>query len=346
MVGDESGEELLDVRESRVRLPHPDASPGRSVLRRLVAGIVVLFAVAVVVYLDRDGYKDAQDNPLSLLDALYYATVSLSTTGYGDITPLTPEARLVNVLVITPLRVLFLIILVGTTLEVLTERTREQFRLQRWRSIVRQHTVVIGYGTKGRSAVRALLNDGYDAKQIVVVDPDPRAAEDANRAGVAAVIGDGTRGEVLEDADISEAERVIIAANRDDAAVLMVLTVRQRNPTAQVVAAVREAENAPLLAQSGATNVVISSEAAGRLLGVSALSPASGQLIEDLLLPDAGLDMYERPTRPEEVGCPLRRLDDVALGLVREGRLHRLGEPETEQVAAGDTLLVVRPARR
>ena len=58
------------------------------------------------------------------LDCLYYATVSLSTTGYGDITPVTPSARLVNVLVITPLRVAFLIVLIGTTVETLTTRSR------------------------------------------------------------------------------------------------------------------------------------------------------------------------------------------------------------------------------
>ena len=335
-----------DDGRSRVRLPHPEASPGRSVLRRVLAGALVLFAVAGVVYLDRDGYRDASDDPLSLLDALYYATVTLSTTGYGDITPLSPGARLVNVLVITPLRVLFLIILVGTTLEVLTERTREQFRLKRWRSAVRQHTIVVGYGTKGRSAVRAMVGDGYDPRQIVVVDPDPSAIADANRAGVVGVVGDGTRTDVLEEADLRDAERVIIAADRDDAAVLMVLTVRQHNPTAQVVAAVREAENAPLLSQSGADNVVISSEAAGRLLGLSALSPASGQVIEDLLVPDTGLDITEREARADEVGLPLRKLDEVALGLVRDGRLHRLGAAVCDEVRAGDRLLVVRPTGR
>jgi voltage-gated potassium channel len=34
----------------------------------------------------------------------------------------TPDARLVNILLITPARVLFLIILVGTTLEVQTDQ--------------------------------------------------------------------------------------------------------------------------------------------------------------------------------------------------------------------------------
>jgi voltage-gated potassium channel len=50
--------------------------------------------------------------------------VTLPAIGYGDIVPVTTAARLVNTVVITPMRVMFLIILVGTTLQVLTERTR------------------------------------------------------------------------------------------------------------------------------------------------------------------------------------------------------------------------------
>ena len=88
-----------------LRVPEEQTSPGIAIARRIGYAFAALLFAVVVVYLDRDGYRDAQGNALSLLDCLYYATVSLSTTGYGDITPLTPEARLINVLVITPLRV-------------------------------------------------------------------------------------------------------------------------------------------------------------------------------------------------------------------------------------------------
>ena len=86
--------------------------------------------------------------------------MSLSTTGYGDITPFTETARLINVLVITPLRVAFLIVLVGTTVETLTTASRQALKIQRWRNSVRNHTVVVGYGTKGRTAVAAMIGDG------------------------------------------------------------------------------------------------------------------------------------------------------------------------------------------
>ena len=77
---------------------------------------------------------------MSLGDAFYYSTVSLSTTGYGDIVPVTPQARLLTTVVITPLRLLFLIVLVGTTVELLTERSRQAVRIERWSSRVRNHT--------------------------------------------------------------------------------------------------------------------------------------------------------------------------------------------------------------
>ena len=112
----------------------------------LAAGLLVLSAV--LVYLGRDGYRDAAHpgQPLSVLASVYYATVTLSTTGYGDIVPVTDPARLVNTVVITPIRVVFLIVLVGTTLEVLTERTRMNWRIARWRTKVAGQVVVIGFG--------------------------------------------------------------------------------------------------------------------------------------------------------------------------------------------------------
>jgi voltage-gated potassium channel len=153
-----------------IRMPDALESPARAIIKRVVGAIAALFAAVLIVYLDRDGYRDVNGDGLSFLDSVYYATVSLSTTGYGDIAPASSSARLVNVLVITPLRVLFLIVLVGTTLEVLTERSRQAFRIQKWRTKVRNHVVVVGYGTKGRSAVSALLGDGVSPSQIVVVD--------------------------------------------------------------------------------------------------------------------------------------------------------------------------------
>jgi voltage-gated potassium channel len=325
-----------------IRMPESTVSPITSIVRRIIWALVALFAAVMIVYLDRDGYRDGNGDGLSFLDSVYYATVSLSTTGYGDITPVSPSARLVNVLVITPLRVLFLIVLVGTTLAVLTERSRQAFKLQRWRSKVRDHVVVVGYGTKGRSAVRSVLSDGVEPEQIVVVDTDQAMLEAASALGLVTVHGSGTRSDVLRIAGVPRARAVVVAANRDDSAVLITLTARELAPKAQIVSAVREAENVHLLRQSGANQVVVSSETAGRLLGMATHTPTVVDMVEDLITPESGLAIAERDVEQGEIGGSPRHLPDIVLGVVRGGKLYRVDHPEADAIETGDRLLYVK----
>ena len=325
-----------------LRIPENATSPWQAISRRVLLALALLFAAATIVYLDRDGYRDAQENQLSYLDCIYYATVSLSTTGYGDITPITPSARLINILVITPLRIFFLILLVGTTLAVLTERSRQAFKIQRWRRSVRNHTVVVGYGTKGRTAINAMIGDGMQPADIVVVDTDPAMLEAAARVGLVTVQGSATRSDVLRLTGAQHATAIIVATNRDDTAVLVTLTAREIAPKAKIVVAIREADNTHLARQSGADSVVVSSETAGRLLGIATSTPSVVEMVEDLLTPEAGFAIAEREVEPEEVGGSPRHLKDIVLGVVRDGSLLRVGDPEADAVEQGDLLLYIR----
>ena len=325
-----------------VQLAHVEASPTRQVTQRLIFALLVFVTTVALVYFDRDGYRDIDEDGVTLLDAAYYATVTLSTTGYGDITPVTDGARIINFLVITPLRVLFLIVLIGTTLEALTARTREEFRIRRWRSRLRQHVLVCGYGTKGRSAIKSLEANGVPTDQIVVVDPDARAIEEANSIGLHGIVGDAGRTDVLRRAHVERARAVIVAANRDDAAVLITLTVRQLNPSVPITTSVREEENANLLRQSGADIVITTSATAGRLLGLSTNSPRVVAVVEDLVTGGQGLDLHQRTVTSSEVGLGPRSLRDIVLSVTRGGRTLRFDDPLIGTLQPEDVLVVVR----
>ena len=345
-------DDLSDLSAGRARgkvsLPERVRSPWWELSRRLLAALLILVGTVVIVYLDRDGYRDANDPPfygVNLVDSIYYSTVTLSTTGYGDIAPFTERARMVNAFVITPARIAFLVLLIGTTLEVLATRGREMFRVSRWRKTMKDHVVLVGYGTKGRSAVETLVNNGIDRDLIVVVDKGTAAVSEAHADGLAVVTGDATRQDVLQRAGVAEARQIIITTDRDDSNVLATLTVRQLNADAWIVASVREHENAPLMKQSGASSVITSSDAVGRLLGLSSLSPTLGTVMEDLLTYGEGLEVAERELLVSEVGQQPQALPDQVIAVVRDENVYRYCDPVVTQLSRGDRLIVVRPAR-
>ncbi len=332
----------------RIFLPSRRMHPALQIGLRLLVAVGALFVTAIIVYLERDCYDDnGQLGAITFIDALYYATVSLSTTGYGDIAPVCESARLVNVIVITPLRFLFLIVLIGTTVEVLTKRTREEFRQNQWRRKVHDHTVIVGFGVKGRSAARTLLENGVRADKIIVVAQDPDGIADAMRMGLAAVKGDGRRIDILREAATERAQQIVIATDEDDTSVLVTLTARRLAPAANIVCAVRESSNADILRQSGADSVIQTAESAGNLMALTLVSPEAGDLMEDLLESGRGLEIVQRSITKEELGLAPSEIDtqsEVVLAVVRDGEMHRFNQRQVRILERLDELVVIREA--
>jgi voltage-gated potassium channel len=226
--------------------------------------------------------------------------------------------------------------------ETLTTQSRQAWKIQRWRRTLRDHTVVVGYGTKGRTAVAAMVGDEVSPADIVVVDISAAALEAAKSAGLVTVHGDATKSEVLRLAGAQHAKSIVVATDDDASAVLATLTARELAPDAKIIAAAREAENQHLLRQSGADSTVVSSETAGRLLGIATTTPSVVQMMEDLLTPHAGFAIAERGVSAAEIGDSARHLGDIVLGVVRDGRLIRSDAPVAGAIEAGDRLLYIR----
>ena len=170
-----------------VSMPSRPATPLASVTKRMLLALGLLAASAVIVYLGRGGYRDAAhpERPLSLLACVYYATVTLSTTGYGDINPGQQRRPADQHLRDHP------------AAGGLPDRSGRhhaggagrthpprQWRIGRWRSTVRDHAVIaFGYGTQGAQRRRDAARGRASPKEsIVVVDPQ-RKGDRAGRPG-------------------------------------------------------------------------------------------------------------------------------------------------------------------
>lgn len=204
------------------------------------------------------------------------------------------------------------------------------------------HTIVAGYGTMGRGAVDTLLANGVARDRIVVVDRLPDAVAAAGEAGLTGVVADATRTATWHEVRLDRAGAVVITCNRDDTSTLATLTARELNPQVPISVAVREAENAHLLSQSGATTVVLSSEAAGRLVGLSTLAPAAVGVLEDLMVAGAGLDLVERPIGAGEIGGPPHRHgSELPVALLRAGTRIPFDDDAFDRAEPGDVVVSV-----
>jgi len=324
-----------------VWLPGAVRAPLNAVLRRVGFAVGLVIFVAVVVLAGRSGYEDTAGDEIGFVDALYYASVTVTTTGYGDITAISPGARLATVFLITPARILFLILVVGTTVEVLTEQSRRLLTTKRWRRQVKDHYLICGFGATGRSAAEDLISRGVDITSIVAVDVDRGAVDDATAAGYAAIHGDAAQRAVLRQASIEDARSVIVAPNRDDTAVLITLTVRELNPDVHIVAGGRHQENLHLLRQGGADEVIDATAAVGRMLGLGTHAPGAVQVLDDLLDAGTGLDLVE--VGPDvSSGTPAVPPAATLVAVVRDGETLRADELAEAPLRSTDRLVVLR----
>jgi voltage-gated potassium channel len=331
-------------RPPELVLPERGSAPLRVLITRIGIAAGLILGVAMMTWLDRGGYRDTADDSVNFLDALYYSTVSVTTTGYGDITPVSDSARLLTTLITTPARVIFLVLLVGTTLELLAARSVAAYRERRWRRSLGDHTILCGFGKRGRAAAEQLIGHGTPADSLIAVDIDPAAVRTASDRDIAAVEGDASQRSVLLHAGIESASTVVVAVTGDDTAVLVSLTARELNPDCRIVAAVAEDENAHLMEQSGANAVVRGSTATGRLLAAGVTSPHMLTLLDDLLVPADGLKLFEREVTAEETGPDgLSQLDVQVLGVVRGGELIQVDDPRLRDLRPDDRLLWVGP---
>lgn len=323
------------MRDDLIRVPRPQRAPLAAVARRMGFAVALVLFVACVAWLNRSGYDDGTGGSINFLDALYYASVTVTTTGYGDISAVSDGARVASILLIMPARIVFLILVVGTTVEVLTDQSREFLATRRWRKKVNNHIVVCGFGSTGQSAVAELLNRGITPSEIVVVDTDDDVIEEALRRGFVAIHGDASRNEVLAEAAVDLARAVIVSPNRDDTAVLTTLTVRELNPTVHIVAGGREQENMHLLRQGGANEVIDATAAVGRMLGLATTAPGAVSVIDEVLDAGNGLEIKELLIGPD-VEVPS---ESTVLAVIRDQK--RLVGASAETPRNGDRVVVL-----
>lgn len=315
------------------------------VIARLGVAFFLIGIVVLVHWIDRAGLKDSHDGQISFLDVVYFTMISVTTTGFGDIAPVSDRSRLIEAVIVTPIRIMVLFIFVGTAYNFVLKRTWEKWRMARIQAKLTDHIVVLGYGTSGAEAVRELIARGTPPHCIVVIDQSGNRVAAAEAAGCNVLQGDASNDDTLLDVQVARAQNVLVSAGRDDTSILMVLTVRHLAPKVPISVVIRAQDNELLARQAGASNVINPVSFTGLLLAGSAQGEHVASYMADLAAVGGKVQLRERPISAEEVGRSLDLLASGGRGLriYRDGKPHGFWEDEVRVLQAGDVVVEVIP---
>jgi voltage-gated potassium channel len=231
-----------------------------------VAAVVIAIGFGAVGFYFIEGW--------SILDSLYAATQTVTTVGYGDVSPVTRNGRL--------FATVFMLAGVGVVLYALTTtvqaivqselvETFGQRRQSKKMSKLRNHFIICGAGRVGSNLIRGLLGS---AEIFIVIERDPQKVAELMDLGIIVLVRDATLEESLREAGVEHA-RGLAACLPDDADnVYVVLTARDLNPTMHIVARAAEEQAEPKLIRAGANRVVAPTIIGGHRMAMALTKPA------------------------------------------------------------------------
>lgn len=307
-----------------------DASP---VVKGMLSGFLVLIAISVVVFWIGMG--------LQPVDALYFVVTTVTTTGYGDITPrdqatwLKIYACLLMVLGSATVATFYSLI----TDFVITSRFRHL--LGRRRVPESGHVLVIGMGNVGYRVVEELAAAGTE---IVALDRDSEAPYlAAVREQAAIVTGDARLPDVLAKARIRSA-RAVIAVTGDDAANLSIgLAAHQLNPQVRTIVRLFDPDFARKVESSLSVDGAMG---ASRIAAPTFVAAALEEgVVRGFLLGDELVALIHGSAREEWVGMTPEELGKAGVVVLWRdpgGARSRPAAVDAERVAEGEKLLVAR----
>ena len=217
-----------------------------------------------------------------LFDALYFTVVTVTSVGYGDITPQTTGGRLVAMtLILSGLGVFSF--LTSIMVSAFNDKIQDMRENRTYTEIKRRKNFVIicGFGRVGEHIAEHLAKD---QKGFVVIDIDEENVIKAKRLGYLVILADASKNNVLKLAGINHGANAVLCTTGDDVVnVYITLTSRHLNPEIRIISRANKQDNVKKLYQAGANDVIQPFEIAGMVAAEYVGQPVAFEAIFGIL---------------------------------------------------------------
>ncbi len=240
----------------------------------------LVFIASIGIYFFENEAREGQVR--HLYDAFYWAVVTVSTVGYGDITPQSAGGRLVSMaLIISGLGGLsfFTSVIVAAFNEKMytLRRNRTYAELDHYHEFI----IICGFGRVGQELARQLKKDRM---HFIVIDRNLENIKLAKHLNILAIHDDASKNEVLENAGINRGATAVLCTTGDDVSnVYVTLSSRFLNADIRIISRANRDGNIKKLQQAGANHVIQPFEIAGLLAAEYVGQPVAFEAILGIL---------------------------------------------------------------
>lgn len=296
----------------------------------------------------------------NLGDALYWAIISMTTTGYGDITPVSTGGKITAVVVVFSGLVLFSIVTATIASVLIEKKIREGKGLEAIK--LKNHLILCGWNNNAEEVIESLIrNFGSERFNLVLVN---ELAEDKSESlkfkyrdyPFKFIRGNFTHEEVLARANITKAKAAIILADTsgehnldkaDERTILATLAIKSMAPEVKTCAELLNPENKQHLQRAQIDEIIVRGEHIGNLLAGAALSPGLTKVFFHLLSPLEKNNLWKVPIPSRFIGKSVRELADfyrkehqaLLIALLTEKKELSLEEILTDDMSAIDQFI-------
>jgi voltage-gated potassium channel len=316
----------------------------------------LLFLLVIVVAFSTVGITFLEPK-MTVLNALWWSIVTLTTVGYGDISPATVGGRIVAVIIMF-LGIGLLGMLSATIASVLVDKKLKEDRGMSSYNL-QGHIIVCEWNHRARVILNEFRADPQTAEApiVLIADIEHKPVNDENLFFIQGDVSD----ETLARASLIKANTVVIlgddrldATTRDAKVVLNALTVESINPDAYTIVELVDEAHVRHCKRANADEIIVGSELSSGLIARAALDHGITQVVSDLLSSRDGNEFYKVPMPPSLIGRRFieamaemkQKYQSIVVAVQKENTGEIITNPSIDyQFESSDHLIVIAPDR-
>ena len=269
--------------------------------------------------------------------SVWWALVTMTTVGYGDMVPATTLGKLVGSVVIILGVVLISMFTAAVSSIFVTAKIKEGKGLQQVK--YRNHIVICGWCHITREYLSAITSiQRRKPPQVVLIADIPGSITEElvtnfEMLQLRFVRGDWTQEAILKRAGLPLARTVVILPDEgqddpvkmDEKTILATLSVKALNPKVRLLAHIMRSDNRIFLQRANADEIIVSDELTGYLLAAHSVTVGIPQVVREMLSSDSENRIHSLPIPVEFIGRAFSELYDhfaqksiILIGLARD----------------------------